>query len=421
MTDMLIQFAYLFVSPLVFFASLEPIFLLANLRATIAKEIFPSMHTAWVGALLTMLLVTLSQLFFSFFALPALEKLFELISAVAFVFTMFIVRQRIASIYIIREATQRLETALDERTKELKTAKEQIEDYAKNLESLVDERTRKLRETVEDLTATKSAILNLMGDYEETNVKLKKALTELREVDKMKDELISNVSHELRTPVTIIKSSIELLIEDEKDDEQKKLLIMALNNANRLNFLIGELLFFSKTEKIIPPAEIELVDVPGIISSVLSDMRYYAKEKNLEMKSELPEALPKVEGSKEKITQIFVNLISNAIKFNKDGGKVIVKAAYKKGEGAIMFEVSDTGIGIPPELKEKVFERFYQIDGSLTRRYGGVGLGLSIVKSIIQLHGGRIWLESEVGKGSTFYFTLPLKLKQEYIVRLGYK
>lgn len=415
----IIDFVYVFVSPLIFFASLELIFLIANLRATLNKDIFPSMRTAWIGALLTMLLVTLSQLFLEIFALPSLEKVLELLTAIVFVFTMFIVRQRIASIHVIKEATQRLETALDERTKELKIAKNKVEDYAKNLESLVDERTKELQKTIEDLTATKSALLNLMEDYEGTNVELKKALTELREIDKMKDELISNVSHELRTPITIIKSSIELLVEDAKDDAQKKLLLMALTNANRLNFLIGELLFFTKSEKIIPASEVEEIEISSVINSVLGDMQYYAKEKNLVMKAELPETLPKIEGSREKITQVFVNLIANAVKFNKEKGSVMVRASYKKGEGIVNFAVSDTGIGISPEKIDKIFQRFYQIDGSITRKYGGVGLGLSIVKSIVELHGGRIWVESEVGKGTTFHFTLPLKLKKEYVVKLG--
>jgi len=412
-------FFHVFVAPLTFFASLELIFLLVHIRATLSREIFPTMHTAWVGALLTMLMITVSQMFVHVFGISSLEHLFETLSVIIFVLTMFVVRQRIISIQAIREATVKLETSLEQRTAELKTAKLKIEDYAQNLQKLVEERTAELKNTIDDLTTTKSALLNLMEDYEETNIELRKALDELRELDRMKDELISNVSHELRTPITIVKSSVELLIDEAKNEEHKKIFLMALNNLNRLDFLIGELLFFTKAERVIPPTEVEEIDVPKVVNSVLSDMQYYAKDKKLKLMVEFPDNLPIIEGNREKITQIFVNLIGNAIKFNKEDGSVTVSASYKKGDGVVQFAVTDTGIGIPADKIDRVFQKFHQIDGSITRKYGGVGLGLSIAKSLVELHGGRIWVESRAGEGATFYFTLPLKLKRSYVVKLG--
>lgn len=238
-------------------------------------------------------------------------------------------------------------------------------------------------------------------------------VTKEKEVDRMKSEFISTTSHELRTPLAAIKESVMLILDGvtgEASEGQKRFLGIAQRNIERLTNLINDVLDISKIET--GKMELKKIanDVNGIIGEVLASMDFLAKQNQLALKSELAADLPKVMCDTDRITQVLVNLIGNAVKFTPAGGRVTVVSRPIAGDlvKEVEISVSDTGAGIAKEDFSKLFTKFGQLDGSLTRRPGGTGLGLAICKELIEKHGGRIWAESEVGKGSKFIFVLPI-------------
>jgi PAS domain S-box-containing protein len=244
----------------------------------------------------------------------------------------------------------------------------------------------------------------------EYNEKLEKSYESLKEADRIKTEFISNITHELFTPLTSIKGFAELLHDGtvgDINDQQKKSLEAILRNSDRLIRLIKELLDTAHLEKNKLGLKFGLISISEIISRSIQDIRPQANEKEISIILDI-QSLPKVWGDEEKLTHVIINLLSNAIKFTPQRGKITI-SAFDDMKG-INICVADTGIGIPPDRLNKIFDRFYQIDGSNSRKYGGVGLGLSICKSIIEKHFGSIRAESN-SKGSTFHVTLP-KLSQ---------
>lgn len=229
---------------------------------------------------------------------------------------------------------------------------------------------------------------------------------EVKTLDRMKEEFISNVSHELRTPLTVAKGSIDLVLDSELDEKQKEILTMGKTSLARLNSLITDLIEIAKMEEH-PTIRLENVALDSIIRQCIYEIRPIAEQNNIAIKAFLHGNLPKVRADKEKLQQVFFNLLSNAIKFNRAGGEVII--GVRQNNGAMEVSVADTGIGISKEHIDKIFDRFYQVDGSTTRKYLGTGLGLAIVKKAVEMHGGKIWVESDLGKGSKFTFTLPVR------------
>jgi signal transduction histidine kinase len=207
-------------------------------------------------------------------------------------------------------------------------------------------------------------------------------------------------------------------MDEDMSEEQGKLVVMSKSNLNRLDTLVGDLLYFSKGEKEIPEEEIEKVSLKDVIKEAVSGISHMAELNDIAISTNLSKKLPKLDASKSRLNQVFTNLLGNAIKFNKEKGSITIKADYTKGDEMVNVSISDTGVGIPREQLPRVFERFYQVDGTTSRKFGGTGLGLAITKSIIQAHGGKIWIESVVDKGTTFHFTLPIKIKKRYIVTL---
>jgi nitrogen-specific signal transduction histidine kinase len=246
---------------------------------------------------------------------------------------------------------------------------------------------------------------------------LEKANQELRKIDAMKSEFVSVASHELRTPLAAIKNAVQLMLSGktgEINENQSKFLSMAERNINRLTNILNDLLNLSRIEL----GKIELkfgnLELKGIIELTASSLRPQADVKSLQIEVRISEPLPVVYGDPEKIEQILTNLIGNAIKFTPKGGKIIVSAKplpKEKGVGygdQVAVSVKDTGIGIPPEHLDAIFEKFHQVEGSLHRSVSGTGLGLAITKGLVEAHQGKIWVESEIEKGSMFTFTLPL-------------
>ena len=243
--------------------------------------------------------------------------------------------------------------------------------------------------------------------------KLEESYTQLMEADRIKTEFTSNITHELLTPLTSIKGFVELLDDGTMgkiDNEQKKSLEIILRNTERLIQLIKELLDVANLEKNLFGLKFGLVSMNNILSKSIQNIYPQAKSKNITIIQDINQ-LPHIWGDEERLSQVISNLLINAVKFTPQNGKVTVKA--REESDRIRINIADTGIGIPQDKLLNIFDKFYQVDGSTRRKYGGVGLGLSIAKSIIEKHYGSIWAESE-GEGSTFHIALPkLKAKKE--------
>lgn len=229
-------------------------------------------------------------------------------------------------------------------------------------------------------------------------------ITELRRLEQVRKDFVANVSHELKTPLTSIIGYVDTLVESENIDEETndRFLQIIKDEADRLSFLIQDLLDLSKFEQNNP--ELNVANFNKVIDKTVSILEDKAKDKNIILKKEISEGLPKVFMIKEQIEQVMINLIDNAIKYTPEDGHVTVRV-LDNGDN-ILIEVEDDGIGIPEEDKERIFERFYRVDKARSRALGGTGIGLSIVKHIIQGHNSEIGLESIAGEGSKFWFYL---------------
>jgi signal transduction histidine kinase len=231
----------------------------------------------------------------------------------------------------------------------------------------------------------------------------------LKELDTMKSEFVSSVSHELRTPLTAIKGSVDNMLDGLTgllNDKQVRYLARIKSNTDRLSRLINDLLDLSTLEagKItLKPADVRLGELARDIAATL---RPVAAQRLISLEVSSPNGGVTAWADRDKVTQIFMNLIGNALKFTPSHGKVTV-AVERNGDAWVRVSISDTGPGIPFNEVQKIFNRFYQIGNAGKEKTKGTGLGLSISKSLVEIHGGKIWVESEIGKGSTFSFTLP--------------
>lgn len=254
--------------------------------------------------------------------------------------------------------------------------------------------------------ATENA--RLYKELKEHLQKLQKAYEELQTLDKMKDEFVSNVSHELKTPLISIKGFGELLYDEKlrgRLDEQKKSLEAIIRNADRLNRLINSILFISRLQAGKIEFHFEPLDMDEIVQVYIGDFKSMMDKKQITFEKETL-ATSKILGDKDKFVEVIANLLDNALKFTPQGGKIAIKA-WDEDEN-VHLTVSDNGIGIPADVIPKLFTRFYQVDASTARKYGGTGLGLYITKTIIDAFGGKIWIESDVGKGTTVHILLPI-------------
>jgi two-component system phosphate regulon sensor histidine kinase PhoR len=230
-------------------------------------------------------------------------------------------------------------------------------------------------------------------------------MTEEKRVEAIKKDLVANVSHELRTPLASIKGYSETLLEGGLDDATTREFLRIIDkHATRMSRLIDDLLILSRLESHQMPIECVGLDLAEIIGSIATGFRKQAEDKGIKMEHGVEDGVPRVLGDRHRLEQVLVNLLDNAIKYTPSGGKVRVSARVFNDE--VRVDVVDTGFGIPARDIPRIFERFYRVDKARSRELGGTGLGLAIAKHIIQGHGGRIWVESEPGKGSTFSFTL---------------
>ena len=264
--------------------------------------------------------------------------------------------------------------------------------------------TDRLRENVEEL--------------EESNQKLAAANDELKELDRMKSDLLANVSHELRTPLTAIKGYTDYMLEGKLGsvtDKQEKGLLVVQRNLERLSKSINALLDFSRMDVGRIALNIQPFSLQALAEQIQTTVRAELDRKRLVFESAVEPSLPPVIADREKLAAVIENLVINAIKFTPEGGRITVGATRSAaaGRAAADIVVADTGIGIPEDQVGRIFNRFHQVDGTSTRRFGGVGLGLAIVKNILEAHGASIGVDSQPGRGTSFRFTLPVVEKAE--------
>jgi two-component system phosphate regulon sensor histidine kinase PhoR len=214
------------------------------------------------------------------------------------------------------------------------------------------------------------------------------------------------VSHELRTPLSLIKGFVETLLEGAKNDPEKctRFLQTIEKHTDRLTFLIEDLLAISRLESGQVVMNLHQVDLREQTQRVVDDLRARAAEKNVRLENGVPAGLTG-RADADRLQQVLTNLVENAIKYGRANGRVTLGG--RADDHRVEMWVEDDGPGIPPEARERVFERFYRVDRARSRETGGTGLGLSIVKHIVQAHGGEVWLKSDIGSGTTFFFTLP--------------
>lgn len=227
---------------------------------------------------------------------------------------------------------------------------------------------------------------------------------EMEGVERLRHDLVANVSHELKTPISALRARLENLL-DGVERPTPEILAVMLHQSERLSRLVDQLLDLSQLESGAVPLAREPIELAPLVQRVAGDVTASRPERTVEVRSEVPPNLPLLDADPERLHQVLFNLLDNAYRFTPTGGVVTVRAARENG--ALRVSVQDTGPGIPAEQLPLVFERFYRADPSRSREDGGTGIGLAIARSVVEAHGGKIWAESTVGKGSTFSFVLP--------------
>jgi PAS domain S-box-containing protein len=268
-----------------------------------------------------------------------------------------------------------------------------------------------------DDTATLSAVARQLGVAAERLVlfhqtvrhaeALQAALTRLRELDRLKSQFVQTVSHELRTPLALILGYAEVLADGtlgELPAQQQEVIEVIARRSRMLSGMVEDITLLLESEQAL--SDRQAVALEDVLNASVADLAGVISAGGLVLEMDIAPNLPPVVGTRNHLARIVGNLLNNAAKFTPAGGAVTLRAAPQNGH--VVVQVADTGIGIPPEEQARVFERFYQIDGAANRRYGGMGLGLALVKEIVEALGGKVSLESEVGCGSTFTVLLPV-------------
>jgi two-component system, OmpR family, phosphate regulon sensor histidine kinase PhoR len=245
-------------------------------------------------------------------------------------------------------------------------------------------------------------------------------ITELRKLERVRRDFVANVSHEFKTPLTAIQGFSETLLGGAMDDPQnrERFLGIILDHSRRLARLTDDLLKLSSMDADRLELEIRRVSVNELIESCLETTQHRAAEKEVEVELAHPTQvsdLPDIAGDRRRLAEILQNLLDNATQYTLPGGRITVSAQTRDTD--VIFTVSDTGIGIPKSDQSRIFERFYRVDAARSREAGGTGLGLAIAKHLVEVHGGRIWVESEIGQGSAFHFSVPIFDPERAMVR----
>jgi len=284
----------------------------------------------------------------------------------------------------------------------------QLKESRGGLEKNVEERTRQLAENIEELNRARMSTMKMLGDLQSAKRELEMANRALKEMDEIKMKFIGIASHQLKTPLTALKANIDFILSEKEGkipEHLKPFLLTIQRNTNRIQGTMDHMMDLTR----IKSGSLTLQPKPILLSEVIGGYINEVKpvDKSLSINVDIPKDLF-VYADRGWLHDIFINLLFNAFKFTPDGGQVSI-SANRKGNH-ILNEIRDTGIGIPEDKLDKVFEEFYQVEGG---KHGGTGLGLAITKRLVEEHGGKIWVESLLGKGSTFYFTLPFSVEHE--------
>ena len=289
------------------------------------------------------------------------------------------------------------------------TTTDEIDTLARQFNVMV-ERLATNDHTIRDLNTNLEAKVRMRTrQLTKSRRSLKRSLAKLREYDRLKTEFFSNISHELRTPLTMILAPVERILDRQREQlpaSVATMLEMVRVNAARLLELINKLLDFSKLEAGRMQLQPVALDMNALVAELAGAARPLTEQRGIELAVETDAALPLFAADKEKIDIVVSNLLSNAIKFTPAGGRVAI--ATKKNGERVQVSVSDTGIGIKQADFDRIFERFVQVDGSSSREFSGTGLGLSLAKELVELHRGAIHVDSELGRGTRFWFELPM-------------
>jgi signal transduction histidine kinase len=278
----------------------------------------------------------------------------------------------------------------------------EIKESRDELERKVEERTRQLEENIVELNRARTSTLKTLQDLESAKRELEKANLDLKELDETRIKFIGIASHELKTPLTAIKSNVDFMLSEKEGklpDYLKVHLLTIQRNTNRIQTRMDHMLDLARIRLGRLRLEPERIILSEVVPLYVNEIKPVDKRLSVEIR--VPDDLF-VYADKNGVHDIFINLLSNAFKFTMDGGRVLITAGRR--EDCAFLQIEDTGIGVPADKLQKIFEEFYQVDGG---KQGGAGLGLAIVKRLVEEHGGKIWAESQIGKGSTFYLTLP--------------
>jgi signal transduction histidine kinase len=235
--------------------------------------------------------------------------------------------------------------------------------------------------------------------------------SELETMERSRRDLVANVSHELKTPISALRAHLENLLDGVEQPHPETLQVM-LAQSERLGRLVDQLLELSRLESGDLPLLREEVALRPLVSRVISEIEITRGRRDVELAQDVSDDLPPVFVDAERVYQVLFNLLDNAVRLSPAGGKIRVRAS--RHDGAVDVTVEDTGPGIPPEHLPRLFERFYRVDPARSRDEGGTGIGLAIARSVVEAHGGRIWADSQPGKGSTFTFELPVAGELEH-------
>ncbi|MFQ5830531.1 MAG: ATP-binding protein, partial [Candidatus Methylomirabilia bacterium] len=287
-------------------------------------------------------------------------------------------------------------------------------DLAHRIEVRTGDELETLAEEFNRMTSQlQESYANLEQKVEERTRELEDKGRQLETASKHKSEFLANMSHELRTPLNAILGYTELVLDSiygEVPGKIRDVLERLDKNGRHLLGLINDVLDLSKIEAGQLILSLNDYSMQEVVQTVFTAVEALAAEKKLALKVTVPPTLPPGKGDERRVTQVLLNLVGNAIKFTEVGE---IRVEVTASNGAFLVSVSDTGPGITEADQEKIFEEFHQADSSSTRKKGGTGLGLSIAKRIIEMHGGRIWVESSPGKGSSFWFTLPVRVERQ--------
>jgi signal transduction histidine kinase len=336
-------------------------------------------------------------------------------------FTLIMTRVLLRPIEKLAEATERVAGGELAQTVDIRSRDEigdlardfnqmtlQLKESRMDLERKVEERTHQLEANIAELNLARTSTLKMLEELQTAKRELEMVNRELKEMDETRTKFLGIASHELKTPLTAIKANIDFILSEKEGkipEHLKSYLLTIQRNTNRIQMRMDQMLDLSRIKSDRLLFNRELILLSEVIGGYINEVT--PVEKNLSIQVYIPQGLH-LYADRNALHDIFINLLSNAFKFTDDGGQVLIMATQK--DQSILLEIRDTGIGIPEDKLQMIFDEFSQVEGG---KYGGTGLGLAITKRLVEEHEGNIWVESQLGRGSTFYFTIPIPRENE--------